>query len=207
MEYLGTEYGGWLVDLNLITENSTVISAGVGEDISFDLELINRKNCNIIGIYPTRKSHKFIESKTDLENFSLIKKALDGESNTLVTMYENSNPMYVSESILPSHHSIKQFQNYIVETVSLDELFNMYDNISLIKMDIEGSEYNVIEALTGIPDSIKQICAEFHHFCTDYTIEHTQKMIKSLETFGFSKCLQNKPNSRYPYAELTFIRQ
>jgi len=207
MEYLGTEYGGWLVDLDLIPENSTVLSAGIGEDISFDLELITRKNCNIIGIDPTKKSHTFVESQLNLKNFSLIKKALDGESDTLVTMYENSNPMYVSESILPSHHSIKEFQSYIAETVSLNELFNMYDNISLIKMDIEGSEYNVIEALTRIPDSIKQICVEFHHFCTDYTIEHTQKMIKSLESFGFNKCLQNKPNSPYPYAELTFVKQ
>ena len=43
MQYLGTEYGGWLVDLDLIPERSTIVSAGIGEDISFDLELIRQK--------------------------------------------------------------------------------------------------------------------------------------------------------------------
>ena len=48
MQYLGTEYGGWLVDLDLIPERSTIVSAGIGEDISFDLELIRQKRCNVI---------------------------------------------------------------------------------------------------------------------------------------------------------------
>ena len=41
---VGTQYGGWCIDLDLIPEKSTIISAGVGEDISFDKELIKLKN-------------------------------------------------------------------------------------------------------------------------------------------------------------------
>jgi len=207
MIYLGTEYGGWLIDLDLIPEGSTIISAGVGEDISFDLELIDRKKCHIVGIDPTRKSHLFVESKTNLTNFSLIKKALASQPNDLVTMYENSNPTYVSESILPSHHSIKKFQSYHAETISLPEIFESYNNISLIKMDIEGSEYNVIKALSSIPDTVKQVCVEFHHFCTDHTLDDTQKMVDHLGQLGFTVGYQNKPNSSNPFAELTLLRK
>ena len=67
---LGTDYGGWIVDLDMIPQGSTVISAGVGEDISFDLELINRYSCRVIGIDPTPKSHKFIQSQEELKNFT-----------------------------------------------------------------------------------------------------------------------------------------
>ena len=111
MKYLGTEYGGWLVDLSLIPERSTIISAGIGEDISFDLELIKQRRCNIIGVDPTPKSHLFIEKQNTLTNFLLVKKALDSESGKKIKMYKNSNPNHVSESILPSHFSVKRIKS------------------------------------------------------------------------------------------------
>ena len=46
---IGTQYGGWALNQELVPEGSCVISAGVGEDISFDLFLIKNKNCRIIG--------------------------------------------------------------------------------------------------------------------------------------------------------------
>ena len=204
MEYLGTDYGGWLVDLDFLPQDSTIISAGIGEDISFDLELIKRKNCNIIGIDPTEKSHIYIESQSNLNNFSLIKRALDNVSNDVVTMYRNTNPLHVSESILPTHKAVSNFQSYFAETISFVDLFNKYDNISLIKMDVEGSEYKIFESLISIPQSVKQLCVEFHHFCSDYTVEDTQKIIKKMSGFGFTKHYQNKPNS---FAEMTLVRE
>ena len=42
--YLGTEYGGWHLIHNENLNNSLMISAGVGEDISFDIEMINKYN-------------------------------------------------------------------------------------------------------------------------------------------------------------------
>jgi FkbM family methyltransferase len=206
MQYLGTEYGGWLVDLNLIPERSTIISAGIGEDISFDLELIDKKRCNIIGIDPTVKSHRFIEGQKTLTNFLLLKKALDSESGKQITMYKNSNPTHVSESILSNHSSVKKEESYLAETVSLQEIFKIYDDISLIKMDIEGSEYNVLNNLKNIPDSVRQLCIEFHHFCTSYSIEDTNNIISNLKALGFNHYHKNSPHSPYPMAELTFVR-
>jgi FkbM family methyltransferase len=207
MEYLGTEYGGWLVDLDLIPERSTIVSAGIGEDISFDLELIKQKRCNIIGVDPTPKSHSFIERQNMLTNFLLVKKALDSESDKEIKMYKNSNPNHVSESILPSHFSVKKGESYLAKTISLQNIFEKYDDISLIKMDIEGSEYNVLNSLETIPASVKQMCIEFHHFCTDHNMDDTHKVISLLKDFGFKKHYMNNIHSSHPWAELTFVRE
>ena len=204
LEFLGTDYGGWLLDLDLIPENSIVISAGVGEDISFDLELIKRKACHIIGIDPTPKSHRFIENQPQLGNFELIKKALDDSNNNIIEIYKNKNLDHVSESILPHHASVKNFDYYLTETVSLPILFEKYDNVSLVKMDIEGSEYKVLNSLKVVPPSVRQICVEFHHFCSNYSLDDTKRLIEHLKKLGFSKCVQNKKDS---WAELTFIRK
>ena len=122
-------------------------------------------------------------------------------------MYKNSNPEHVSESILSSHLSVKKGENYLAETISLRDIFEKFDDISLIKMDIEGSEYDVMDSLASIPKSVKQICIEFHHFCTDYKVEDTHRIIGLLKNFGFKKHYKNKINSPHPLAELTFVRE
>jgi len=200
----GTQYGGWLVDLSLIPEGSTVISAGVGEDISFDLQLINKRSCNIVGIDPTVKSHLFIENQKNLNNFELIKMALHIEDGDIVQMYKNKRQDHVSESILSDHQSVKDFDYYHAETISLPTLFDKYNNISVLKMDIEGSEYDVLENLLEVPETLKQICVEFHHFCSNKSAEDTQKIITKMKDLGFAEYVE-KP-SRVPLSEITFWR-
>jgi endonuclease YncB( thermonuclease family) len=78
-KYLGTTYGGWTVDLDSISDGDTIICGGVGEDISFEKELIKEKNLNIIEIDPTPKSHRFMENvESDfLKGVEFIKKAIE----------------------------------------------------------------------------------------------------------------------------------
>ena len=74
MEKLGTNYGGWYVPLNMnLNENSIIYSGGVGEDMSFDLLLQCKYNCDILLIDPTKKARKhFIEVKLYYSNKKLF---------------------------------------------------------------------------------------------------------------------------------------
>ena len=184
---IGTDYGGWVVD------------------ISFDTHLIREKNCKIIGIDPTTRSHHFIEKQPDLNNFILLKKALGTSSDDLIEMYKNKNPNHISESILPHHQSVKSFDYYYSETIDLPFLFEKYKNISVIKMDIEGSEYEVIEKLSFIPNSVKQLCIEFHHFCSDKTIDDTRRCIEKLQNLGFTELIEK--SSHHQLSEITLWRK
>jgi len=57
MERLGTAYGGWSIPKNIdLNENSIIYSGGVGEDISFDMLLSDKYNCNIFLIDPTKRA-------------------------------------------------------------------------------------------------------------------------------------------------------
>tara|TARA_R100000008_G_scaffold1988_1_gene1643 strand:- start:5135 stop:5755 length:621 start_codon:yes stop_codon:yes gene_type:complete len=201
---VGTEYGGWLLNLDLVPHGSTIISAGVGEDISFDSFLIHHKGCKVVGVDPTPKSHRFIESHVGLENFMLVKKALTSKDNDAIALYKNKNNDHVSESILNSHDSILQSDSYYASTVTLPRLFEEHNNISVVKMDIEGAEYEVIETIQSIPDSVRQLCVEFHHFCTNKTIQDTVRCVEVLGSLGFENYLQ-KPSIK-PLVELTFWR-
>lgn len=196
---VGTQYGGWCIDLDLIPEKSTIISAGVGEDISFDKELIKLKKCLVLGIDPTAKSAKYI-SENPQDNFQFINKALSHNLDKTV-IYKNHNPEWVSESTLRSHNMVSE-DYYEAESITIHELLKNYDNVSLIKMDVEGSEYDIVSNLK--PMEVPQVCVEFHHFCSNKTWEDTKKCILHMGTIGYERFIE-KPNSQQRYTELTFI--
>ena len=52
----GSKASSWDIILNENLFNSEIISCGVGEDISFEIELINNYNCKVILIDPTPRS-------------------------------------------------------------------------------------------------------------------------------------------------------
>lgn len=195
IRYLGTEYGGWAVDLDLIQDGDLIIDAGLGEDISFIEELQKLKKVKFVGIDPTEKSHKFLESKT-IPDFELVKKAVAPSGVSSVIMHRNSNPNYVSESYFTDHGSVNPESSYSVEAVSLKDIISKHSPV-LVKMDIEGAEYEVIDECIGV----KQICVEFHHHCMmGKEFSDTQRCIDTLELHGY-RVISSKNNTEFTFAK------
>jgi FkbM family methyltransferase len=177
--YLGTDYGGWEIDLNSIKDGDVIIDAGLGEDISFIEELNKLKNIKVIGIDPTEKSHVYVEKKS-IDNLTLYKNAIAPKGTSTTRFFKNRNPEHVSESYLNDHGSVG-LESYEVSCLSFLELIEKFSPV-LIKMDIEGAEYDVLQECVGV----KQICVEFHHHCLkSKSFDDTKKMIKFLENKGY----------------------
>lgn len=177
---IGTDYGKNFVDLDIIPEYSTIIDAGTGEDISFSEELHKLKHIKVIAIDPTRKSYNFIKTK-NLSYVTFLNKALHKNSREKIKLYKNKNPNWVSDSIYSSHCAVGK-DYYESETISIIELRSLYPNVSLIKLDIEGAEYDVYEQCLGIP----QICIEFHSFVMkDKTKEDDLRIINVFQNNGY----------------------
>ncbi len=182
VQVIGSEYGRSAVVLDLIPFGSTVISAGVGEDISFDLELISLRGCNIIAIDPTEKSRSYVDRNRN-EHFHFVQKALCPPGNKTVKIYKNKNPQYVSDSITPHHHAVSPDDFYESQTVSLQDLLQEYNNISLLKMDIEGAEYPVLDSICDL--DIPQIYVAFHASITNHPVSDTTGCIERLKQMGY----------------------
>lgn len=194
-KYLGSEYGGWVVDIDSIKDGDIIVCGGVGEDISFEEELLKIKNVLFVEIDPTIKSHLFIEKKS-IKELSLIKKAIESKDKKSVKIFKNKFQDYVSESVNKNHiYTSDDF--YESDVISIEEIREKY-NPSLIKLDIEGSEYNVLLDCMGI----KQICVEFHHHCiSDKKIEDTLNIIDIFLKNGY-KIIDNRKN----YQEITLLK-
>jgi FkbM family methyltransferase len=76
---------------------------------------------------------------------------------------------------------------YEIETYTLDELVEPFEIIDLLKMDVEGAEWDVLlkcseEAL----NKIKQLTVEFHDFLDPSLRENSEKCVQRLISLGFS---------------------
>jgi len=183
---LGTEYGGWALDIGLardtITPDSLVVSAGAGEDISFDIELQRLFGCHVAIVDPTpraithfRQLAHAVESGdsctinqsenlfynmsgVDLSKLHFMPFALWSEKTTLRFWEPRGNN--VSYSAL----NIQGTGKYVeVPAITVADIMDQFgaDTLPLLKLDIEGAEAAVLEGLCASSIRPVQVGVEF----------------------------------------------
>jgi hypothetical protein len=149
---VGSDYGGWTVCLDLIPEGATVISAGIGNDFSFDRALMLTKKCFVAMVDPTLLAYSTVMSEPlPPELFVLHREAVCGASGTANIGAERSNGASV----------FSQGRTIVVAAISLDDLLARYPNAALLKLDIEGSEFEAVESWSFVVRP-KQVAIGFH---------------------------------------------
>jgi len=193
IQWIGSKYGGWHIDLDKIPVGSTVISAGLGNDISFDEALIKIKKCNIIGIDPTNLTKKTIYKKQPLCNFILIRKALYiGGRPSITTADTNGASIYDNK------------QKTVCESITLKDIINGYRDISVLKMNIEGAEYGVLLNVDKL--SIPQVLVRFHHRKENvpFNYQDTMDCITKMQGDGYRFLPQSDPKNKKVDYEVLF---
>jgi FkbM family methyltransferase len=179
---LGNSNASFTICPDFINASSIVYSVGVGTDISFDLELIKKFNLKIFAFDPTPKSIDWIKGQFLPDNFSFHPFGLAKEGGVIdLFLPENNN--HVSGSII-SHHSDSSIK---VEMKSLLQLMNLlgHTKIDVLKMDIEGAEYGVIDHILEKNIEISQLLVEFHHRMPGISKELTKNALQKLNAGGF----------------------
>jgi hypothetical protein len=173
---LGSRYGS----KKFVKPNKQVkwlISGGVGEDISFDIEFYNLYQSKLILIDPTLKSKSHINdifenlgksptskysktgkqpvgsydlSKINSENLIFINKALYSDELKEVVLFAPIKEDHVSYSVLqPDKYAFSRhlLRSEVVSINTLIKDFLLVDEYCIVKLDIEGSEYEVIKSM------------------------------------------------------------
>lgn len=52
----GSRYGRWAIDATRMSESTVIASFGLGDDVSFEDEVIARFGCRVVGFDPTPRS-------------------------------------------------------------------------------------------------------------------------------------------------------
>ena len=208
---LGTEYGGWHMPVEGIGPEDVMVSAGAGEDISFDIEVAKKYQARIVIIDPTpRALLHFEETKglilasekapinnnpdevyvADPDVFDHISFTPVGlwDKNTTIRFFPPANDAHVSHSIDNMHETEGGFDAECVTLSTLMERESL-QSISILKMDIEGAEYAVIDDMIQHSIKPKYLMIEFHPGQDEQEKVHktrTNGYVMKLSEYGYN---------------------
>lgn len=193
-ERLGTKYGGWWVYAPAISKDPLLVDCGLGRDISFPEAFLQRFGGRVIGVDPNPAAIEYSRAHCSA-SMELRGEALWSEAGQTLTFHLPRPPEDlpcgadgVSGSLLASHEYAGEAK-LSVRSTSLAELLAAArrTECDVLKLDIEGAEYVVLDALcaNGATRSARQLLIEFHHHCTDHSLQDTLDAIAKIEASGF----------------------
>jgi FkbM family methyltransferase len=190
---LGTDYGGWVIPANAVREDSVVWCVGAGEDISFDLALIDRYGCRVHCIDPTPRAIEHVQVLTQRvrdgepmpingkpdQTYARVTPQIMGrlqflpfglyDRDTILRFYAPKRCEHVSHSAVNLQGTATFFEAQCRSPRSLMNELGQ-ERIDLLKLDIEGAEHVVIDHLLDERILPSVLCIEL-----DYAARGTRR--------------------------------
>jgi FkbM family methyltransferase len=183
-ERFGSDYGGWDVVTANLDSRSVVYSFGIGEDASFDIALINKFGLMVHAFDPTPRSIEWVKRQRFSDRFILHEYGIASFDGN-VSFSPPENPDHVSHTILDRPSTRSKAITVPVKRLStiLSELGQV--RIDILKMDIEGAEYEVIDDIYRSSIRPRQILVEFHHRFPGVGIKKTRDAVHLIKSMGY----------------------
>jgi FkbM family methyltransferase len=191
------DYGGWVVPSGTIDPSWVCYSVGAGGDTSFDMELIERYGVRVRSIDPVADYvRRAIEDAHGDERLTAHQYAIataDGPLRMQLTHDPRSES--VSPAGLYDSHSYVEFQGRRLSSL-MAELGDA--RIDLLKLDIEGGEYEVIPSLDLRALGVEVFATQLHHVGS---VAQARRLVAGLAEQGY------EPVACHPAVKLTFARR
>lgn len=172
-----------------------VIDVGTGNDPDLSKYLLSHYDVECFGVDPTRKHAPTLQAFAHTHpRFHHLPYALGTERKTVLFHESQAN---VSGSLLPGHRNIVNDPviHYEVDMITVEDVVRLAGrpSIALLKLDIEGAEYEVIKCLRREwLTRIRQIMVEFHHQTVqEITWQDTLDAIRTIERLGMKSFVYN----------------
>lgn len=180
--------GGWWFAPQDLDANSIVYSLGVGDDIEFDLSVIGNYGVEVHAFDPTPSSIDMLEGRQLPERFVFHPWAVTATDGSL-TFYprlkkdgSKSDVMYTMVAEEETKDDAIEVPAFSLATIT-EKLGHR--KIDLMKMDIEGAEYEVLDGLLDSPIKPTQLLVEFHHRFPGIGLEKTAAVVERLRDDGY----------------------
>lgn len=170
-------YGAWTLCSNLLDANSTVFSFGIGNDLSFDIDVIQRHGASVVAWDPTINREQFERallmtnpSASDRRRITFHPFGIAAGDDVL-PFYRSLDPRSKSLSSTPNlrGYSTRAYLRAPVMRVETSQAIASAPHVDVLKLDVEGAEFHVFGS--GSSEGIRawlarsppaQIVIEFH---------------------------------------------
>ena len=171
-----------------LDSDSVVYSFGVGDSVDFELDLIDALGADVHTFDPTPYTLEWIGTIETPEQLKFHPWAVAGDDGELKLFPrlkksgERSKVMWTTDE--------KQADRQRAVTVpaySIPSLMKMlgHERIDLVKMDVEGAEYDVLSKMLSSNVYPRQILIEFHHRFPGIGQQKTLDVLDDLRARGY----------------------
>lgn len=194
---LGSDYGGWMAPAALIESDWVCYCVGAGGDISFDRALIERFGVHVQSVEPVEQ---FVTearaAMADEPRFAAYRAAISTEDRPL-RMQRTQSPGALALS------GAGLFASGEFVEVPGRELGGLmgelgHARIDLLKLDVEGAEYELLPSLDLDALGVKVLAVQLHH---NRGVGAARSVISDLGRRGFEAVALK------PAVKLTFARR
>ena len=207
--------GGYVVDSNLFENSDCLLSFGLGNDWSFEQDFLKKnKKKGIINIYDHTININFflIPLIKCLKRFLLFRKNFSDLKSRFIK--------FKSYFFFVNHKKVKFYKEKITykseKKLKFTTVTEAFDRLNIkkkliLKIDIEGSEYQIIDDIINNYKNIEMILLEFHEIDLKehFFIECVKKLLINFDIIhlhGNNHCKQS--NSGIPVAlEITMVNK
>lgn len=201
----GHGYGAWPCLADRLNASSVVYSVGIGFDMHFDRALIDRFGLTVHGFDPTPRVMEWLADNPPPARFkyqSLGLAWLDGELSFAAPADENA----VSGTVVPE--ALAGQETVSIPVARLKTMMSElgHEHIDVLKMDIEGAEYAVLDDMLGCGILPDQLLVEFHHGKRRkgrYPVSATRKRVAALLARGYKIFWASQSGRELAFAMVT----
>jgi FkbM family methyltransferase len=194
----GSGYGGWWIHPAGIDREAVVYSVGIGTDITFDLSLIERYGVTVHAFDPTPGSIAYLERQSLPPEFRWRQVGLanfDGGARFLPP----ADPTHISHTLLQDGRTDARAIDVEVRRLSTVMSELGHEAVDLLKMDIEGAEYDVLDDILDHRLPVRQILVEFHHRFPGVGVARTRRAVERLNAGGYRIFFASENGEEYSF--------
>ncbi len=182
------ESGGWHYIPELLGPDSLVYSLGVGDSIDLDMDLINHFSLTVHTFDPTPYSEEWISGQELPANLVFHPWAAAGEDGSLRLFRrvskrgKKSKVMWTAEGDAGDGADFIDAPAYTIRSM-MEKLG--HEQVDVLKIDVEGAEYEILDSLGEVDKLPTQLLVEYHHRFPGIGKERTAASIANLRTLGY----------------------
>lgn len=180
---LGEADGQWCIADQILGKNPTVMSFGIGTDISWDKAMVERFGATVYAFDPTPIALDWLKQQSVPEEIHVIPLGLaDSDGCVDFSLPTNHGVSFVMKHVGPQKTStsceVRKFSS-LIEMLKIPR-------VDVLKLDIEGAEYGVMNDILNAGIPIQQLLVEFHHrFYGAEGVGMTSDCIRKIQSRGF----------------------